>query len=352
MAMSNRRTLCAAVLICLFILGDITSKASQVMSVELSTPNPLPSAVPEPEGQRPEKFLVWDAGNWLLGPDGKEIEYLNLNTKGPAAISPNERWVIFCEYTPALPEDKRQGWLVIQSRVRLEERRVVPLNWAATGPRAVPLWSSDSKRILICEQAGIKDRPGLSSYRMYDMGSACLTNVKLPGERAPSDWSSDCKRVLMSLRTEKGNLGVAWVHIDGSGNPEFLASDQEVAHGARLSPDNRRILCKIGSRSPQNEASRQRLYVIDLATKKRTAIDKLGHTDSFCWSSDGSKVAYTWQMPLRQPEEVTERKAYLITCDPDGGNRKTITVRKYQAPPNSSTGRFVFVFFMVLAWWR
>ena len=92
--------------------------------------------------------------------------------------------------------------------------------------------------------------------------------------------------------------------------------------------------------------------MIDLATKKRTVIDKLGHTDGYCWSSDGSKVAYTWQMPLRRPEEVAERKAYLVTCDLDGGNRKTVTMRKYDVTPDNSEAKFFFTFFEVLAWWR
>ena len=119
-----------------------------------------------------------------------------------------------------------------------------------------------------------------------------------------------------------------------------------------MSPDNRRILCQIESQSSKNEASRTRLDVIDLATKQRTVIDKLGYTDSYCWSSDRSKVAYTWQMPLRQPEEVAERKAYLITCDPDGNNRKTITMRNYEVPANSQMRKWVFTFFKVIAWWK
>ena len=48
--------------------------------------------------------------------------------------------------------------------------------------------------------------------------------------------------------------------------------------------------------------------MIDLPSKKRTMIDRPGYTDSYCWSSDGSKVAYTWQMPLHRPEEVAERE--------------------------------------------
>ncbi len=339
-------------LLCVIRLGDTESKACQLAGAENFTPNRLAPVVAEPERRITEKFMVWSGAYWLLGPDGEEKECLHSLTGGRAAISPNERWVAYREYTPASPEGKRQGWLVIQSRVNPEARKAVQLNWGSPMSRAVPLWSSDSKRILICEQAGIEDRPGGSLYRMYDMDSASLTTVRLPGEWSPSDWSSDCKRVLTSLRTQKGTIGVAWVHIDGTGTPEFLTSDQEVAHGARLSPDNRRILCQIGSPTSKNEASRERLYVIDLITKRRTVIDKLGHTGSYCWSSDGSKVAYTWQMPLRQPEEVAERKAYLITCDVDGGNRKTITVRKYAVPANSSIRRSAFTFFQVLAWWR
>jgi Tol biopolymer transport system component len=350
--MSDKRILCVAVMVCVIRLGDIEPKACQLAGVENFTPNRLPPTVAEPERQIPEKFMVWSGGYWLLGPDGEEKECLHSIISGRAAFSPNERWVAYGEYTPASPEGKRQGWLVIQSRVNLKARNAVRLNWGTPTSRVQPLWSSDSKRILVCEQAGHEDQPGGSLYRIYDMDSASVTTVRLPGQWSPSDWSSDCKRVLTSLQTEKGNIGVAWVHIDGTGTPEFLTSDQEVAHGARLSPDNRRILCQIGSPPRQNEASRVRLYVIDLITKKRTVIDKLGHTDSYCWSSDGSKVAYTWQMPLRQPEEVAERKAYLITCDLDGGNRKTITMRKYGVPADSSIRRFVFAFFKVVAWWR
>jgi hypothetical protein len=92
--------------------------------------------------------------------------------------------------------------------------------------------------------------------------------------------------------------------------------------------------------------------VIDLVTKKRTAISKPGHTNGHCWSSDGSKIAYTWQMPLRNPAEVVERKTYLITCDPDGSDQKTITMRKYDVPQNGRSRLGVIVFFKVMAWWR
>jgi Tol biopolymer transport system component len=108
----------------------------------------------------------------------------------------------------------------------------------------------------------------------------------------------------------------------------------------------------IGPKMPGDESRRTRLQVIDLSTKKRTMIDKPGHTHGYCWSSDGSKVAYTWQLPLRNPGEVAERKTYLIKCDPDGSNQKIVTMRKYEEPPNSSGRDGVTIFFRVVAWWR
>lgn len=191
-----------------------------------------------------------------------------------------------------------------------------------------------------------------SAFRVYDLDSKSLTELKLPDEWWPSDWSADGSRLLTSIRTGNGSVRVASVRTDGTGNPEFITSDQEVAYGARFSPDNRRILCMLGSDPPQNEESRTRLNVIDLATKKRTVIDKPGHTHGYCWSSDGLKVAYTWQLPIRRPDEAETRKTYLITCDPDGSNRETITMREYEVPRNSSGRNSVITFFEVLAWWR
>ena len=163
--------------------------------------------------------------------------------------------------------------------------------WGTTGSSFLPLWSSDSKRILICEQGHNDDGTRGSACRVYGLGSNSLTKLHLPDAWWPSDWSADGKCVLTSLRAENGSVRVALVGIGGTGEPEFLTSEQVLAHGARLSPDNRQILCMLGPREPKDKGSRTRLYVIDLATKKRTVIDKPGHTHGYCWSSDGSRVA-------------------------------------------------------------
>src|SRR5439155_20215437 len=138
--------------------------------------------------------------------------------------------------------------------------------WGTTGSSFVPLWSSDSRRILICEQGFHEDRSRASAYRVYDLDARSLTTLKLPDEWWPSDWSADGKRLLTSLRGKDGSIRVAWVNVDGTGRPEFITSEQEIAYGAKLAPDNRRVLCMVGPRAAEDQASRMRLCVIDLAT--------------------------------------------------------------------------------------
>jgi hypothetical protein len=346
---------CVAVTVCALMHGDILTITRSFAGFDSDVAEPTAAgrqAATEPDRPVPERFLVRYNGCALLAPDGEEKERLESITSGAGTISPDGLWAAFSQSEPNPPPGERQGKLVVQSRVNAGERRIVPLIWGTTGSSFLPLWSSDSKRILICEQGQNEDGTRGSACRVYDLGSHGLTKLHLPDAWWPSDWSADGKRVLTSIRARNASTRVAWVHVDGSGEPEFLTSDQEVAYGARLSPDNQRILCMVGPREPNVEGRRTRLSVIDLATKKQTVIDKPGHTHGYCWSSDGSKVAYTWQLPLRQPEDAVERKTYLITCDPDGANRKTITMRKYQVPRNSSGPDGVIIFFEVLAWWR
>ena len=355
MRIIDRRILCVAVTVCALIQGDMLRTARSFADLDADQAEPTAAGrrgAAEPDRPVPERFMVRYQGCALLGPDGEEKERLESITNGAGSISPDGRWAAFSQYAPAPPPGKGQGELVVQSRVNPGERRIVPLIWGTSGSSFLPLWSSDSKRILICEQGHNEDGTRGSACRVYDLGSKSVAQLQLPNEWWPSDWSTDGKRVLTSLRTENGSVRVAWVNIDGTGGPEFVTTDQEVAYGAKLSPDNRRILCMVRPRVPEEQENRMRMYVIDLATKQRTMIDKPGHTYGYCWSSDGSKVAYTWQLPIRDPEAKVERKTYLITCDPDGSKRKTVTMRKYEVPENSSGRNGVILFFEVLAWWR
>ncbi len=292
----------------------------------------------------PDTFMVIDRGTALLGPDGEEIERLHSIAYAAGALSPDGRWVAFARSRQTEPEGAWEHDMVIQSRADAQDRRTIPMVWGGTGSSFLPLWSADSKRILICEQ-GWREKVRESAYRMYDMDKKDLTEFKLPTKWWPSDWSADGKRLLTNP-DESGR--VAWVNLDGTGEPEFITREHEIAYGARLSPDGKRLLCMAGFKRPNEKRHPVRLSVVDLETRKRKIVDEPGETYGYCWSPDGLRIAYTWQRSLDKPGEGAVLETFLITCDPDGGNRNTVTSRKYEVPPGHS-GRGA-IFFQVLAW--
>ena len=102
-------------------------------------------------------------------------------------------------------------------------------------------------------------------------------------------------------------MRMAWIKANGTGKPEFVSPEKEIAFGGRLSPDGRRVLYLGCPEPPKGEYPRLRLSVLDLGTKKRTVVDEPGSTtiNGYCWSPDGKRIAYTWQKPI--PREGTGR---------------------------------------------
>jgi Tol biopolymer transport system component len=186
---------------------------------------------------------------------------------------------------------------------------------------------------------------------MYDLTTKELTELKLPNGWSPSGWSKDGDRLLVSIE-DRGTLRVAWAKIDGTGLPDFITSPDEVAYAARLSPDGQRILLMAGPFAPKGESSSMHLTVIDLTTKRRMEVGRPGFIHGHCWSSDGSKIAYTWQRFLDKPAEVNERQTWLVTCELDGSHRKSVTKRTTVLPENVSGREGNIIFFRVLAWQR
>lgn len=297
----------------------------------------------DPEGGT---FLVRHNGYALLGPDGQEQERLESKSGAAGALSPDGRWVAFARWDA----NASQGAMVVQSRVRGQEPITVSLMWGTSGSSFLPIWSADSQRILICEQGYNKDRSRASAYCVFHLATKTLDEVIVPKGYWPNDWSADDRRLLTNAQPDDDTARLAWVNLDGTGAPEYITSEDEVAYSARLSPDGKRILCMAGPKAPNGKQSQARLCVIDLSTKKRVVVDEPGATHGYCWSADGSKIAYTWQRPLERPAEVAVRETFLVTCDADGSNRKLVTSRKYEVPPTSSGREGVIYFFEVLDW--
>lgn len=286
-------------------------------------------------------FLVRNHGTVLLDQRGEEIKRLESKANSTAAFSPDGQLVVF----------PRPGKLAIQSLTRPDEETIVPLQWGTTGSSLGTIWSSDSKRLLICEQGyhkilGIRT----SLYRVYDLATKDQVELDVPSNCWVSDWSADGKRLLTTARSLDGNPRVAWVNADGSGELDYVTSEEEVVYGAIWSPDEKSILCMAAPKPQNGERARARLCVINLSTNHRTIVDKPGETHGYCWSPDGSKIAYTWQQSLDNPAEVEVREAFLITCSADGSDPMTITSRKHGVPPNNSGRNGIVIFFEILDW--
>jgi RNA polymerase sigma factor (sigma-70 family) len=288
-------------------------------------PATVPAApVPKP---RPPVFLVTDTSvNVILDMDGKEIERFVRTTNG--ALSPDGAWLACIQSKTLRPGGDR---IVILPRGHPGEPMTIPKNVPQL-VGGIGVWSRDGRRLLFNETQAWRTEDGWESetkFWVYDVAANQVTDLKLPNVNSVNDWSLDGKRLLVDIPAKGQVVGrLAFVKADGTGEPEFITPEGELAWGARLSPDGKRILhlgCTPSWLVPYGE---RRLYMLDLVTKKRTVVDERGITDGFCWSPDGSRVAYTWQRAVENWADVAERETLLITCDPDGGNRKVVTRSK------------------------
>ena len=282
-------------------------------------------------------FLVNDRGLAILGQDGREKERIKLPADN-GARSPDGRWLACVEFDHGSGRCK----LILHARAEAAESVTVPLIWGQPGTSGCELvWSPDGRRLLIGESGLGKDRKQRHGFRVYEPATGKLTLLNFATARSVTGWSADGKRLLATVAAGGDNIRLAWLNADGKGFAEFLTPAGEVSCGGRLSPDGRRVLLQSG---PPGKALR--LYALNLSSGKWTLLDEPGETHGYCWSPDGSRVAYTWQRPLDRGG-AAERETLLITCDPEGRDHRTITSRKYR-PPDPDAG--VIYFFTVLDW--
>lgn len=307
----------------------------------VATANPVPKPAP------PTEFLVNQSSHLgFLDSDGKEKGKTDPpSTNG--ALSPDGRRLAALEYD----HDAKRSFLVIRTREPKGEPVVVPLVFGQPGRSGgLPVWSADGRRVFLGESGVADDGTRGHAYRVYDFASKALTDVKLPDGCSVSGWSVDGKRFLADVRPSAEEVRVAWLNADGTGKPEYVSPAGEIGYGGRLSRDGKWVLYQGGPQPPKGQRGTVRLYAQDLATGKRTTVDEPGHTNGYCWSPDGTRVAYTWQRSLEKPADTPERETLLITADRDGGNRTVVTRRTVEIPENNSGRSGVVTFFWVVDW--
>src|SRR6266849_2093108 len=99
------------------------------------------------ERTAPETFLVQDnRGLAFLEANGAERERME-KWAGNGAFSPDGSWLACVEFD----RETSQCKLLIRSREKLIENESLPLVWGTVGNGYLPVWSADSKRLLIGE---------------------------------------------------------------------------------------------------------------------------------------------------------------------------------------------------------
>jgi Tol biopolymer transport system component len=173
------------------------------------------------------------------------------------------------------------------------------------------------------------------------------TPLGLPADHIITDWSRDGK-VFLTTRgggyREKRQPRLYLMNRDGTEH-KAVTDGEDASVLGRLSPDGRRVLYMEVQVSKDASKVSYKLIVADVTTGKATPVGGVpadAHIQGFCWSPDGGRVTYAWrEIHARDPNDVpmmavrppvpVETDSFLVVCEPDGRNRKTIATEKGSA---------------------
>lgn len=288
------------------------------------------SAAPVPKKQGEEVFLIQVASvPKLLSMDGKILEERECSTL--ARLSPGGTYRVSIEWDREGGQNvNKRG--VIRNRAGEEVKRF-DLTAVRMGYGCRFVWSPDGGRLLVDES------PDRNQFvrRVYDLKSKEFSDVSM-ADGYCSGWTADGKRLLATIPEHRR---LAWLSLDGKGESEFITPKDEWCFGGQLSPDETKMLYLSKVETKYKYAEFQ-LFVFDLKTKKRSRVTTAddGAVNSYCWSPDGKRVAYTWRQAYEKPDDVTECDTKLITSNPDGSDPKTVFTLPYKGKGAAGIGSF------------
>jgi RNA polymerase sigma factor (sigma-70 family) len=210
-------------------------------------------------------------------------------------------------------------------------------------------WSADGTEIAYSD-SNSKDGPPeklSATHGIVNVKTKEKTLLKLPADHIITDWSRDGKFFLTTREggyQEKRQPRLYLMNRDGTEH-KAITDGKAAAVGGRLSPDGRRVLYMEIEVSKDGSKVFRKLIVVDVATGKSTPAEGVppsANIQGFCWSPDAKRIAYTWReihareakdvpmMEVRPPVPI-ETESFLVVCDPDGKNQKTVVTEKGSA---------------------
>ena len=281
----------------------------------------------------------------MIDPDGKNDTKVSENRElyhpGGAMLSPDGNRVAALILGPLPPDD---GANTAKRRVATLHVRGLDEKEPGTSLGVecqLFIWSGDGTEILCCDfEDGPDKKTPSATHFIVNVKTKEKTAVKLPSDHLAFDWSRDGKYFL-TTRVASGtdNLQARQFLMNRDGTEhKALTDDKQLAIFGRLSPDGTRALFGV---LPLPEKDKRKppcreLMVQDISTGKSAKVQDVplnAEIQGYCWSPDGKRIAYTWrQLHEGKPEDVIDKEteSFLVVCDPDGKNQKTIATEKGQ----------------------
>jgi RNA polymerase sigma factor (sigma-70 family) len=317
------------------------TRAAPVL-VAARVPDPAPAKVdPKPLPQGPNKILFYRAGHLtLIDPDGKNDRKVSEDRgefhPGAAKLSPDGKTlaVLFQILTPPDPAASPRRKLYVRGLDEKEPGTDLGVECQHYE------WSPDGTELVCCDYVdGIEKKPSTTHF-LVNVKTKEKSPVKIPEDHFVTDWSRDGKFFLttqVNNDPEKPRARLYLMNRDGTEHKALTDAGQFSVFG-RLSPDGGRVLYQSLTPPPKDKPGppKRELAVLDVASGKVTKVADQplnGDVQAYCWSPDGKKIAYSWrEVHAGKPEEVIDKEteSFLVVCDPDGKNAKTIATEKGQ----------------------
>jgi Tol biopolymer transport system component len=201
-------------------------------------------------------------------------------------------------------------------------------------------WSSDGSEIAYSADDYSDDRPNVA-HGILTRKTKERRPLRLPENQTITDWSREGKLFVTEsmdvVNPKRWSQNVWKIHLMNRDGTEFkvLTDGKKPAGGGRLAPDGKRLLFMEFEAFDAPAGSKQRgMKVMDLASGKSTPVEDVplnAQVHAYCWSPDGKKIAYSWSVIKDGKLEDlvnTQTETFLMICDPDGKNAKTIATEK------------------------
>jgi Tol biopolymer transport system component len=209
-------------------------------------------------------------------------------------------------------------------------------------------WSPDGKALYASWFAN-EEREIRGTHHRIDLAARTVEQLDWPAGVRPIEWSRDGKAVLVS-KFFYDRVLLALMSPDGKRVTDLWGADIQDDGWlveARLSPDGRQVLytdCPPGKKAHQDRGMTSRLYVFDIAAKKRSEVAGVPPNATVlfcCWSPDGKKIAYVWRERHAELAEKLARgvepagaefwretRMFLTVANADGSGARTVASAK------------------------